>query len=82
MGEWHLKIFRSHPSAAWYGAWYINGEVLDILTQNPEVWKKRSLYLPDENDGYLIMCLALWHRIRINNKLALFQQVLIPAWNM
>jgi phospholipase C len=30
--------FSDHPSAAWYGAWYVS-EVMDILTQNPEVWK-------------------------------------------
>ncbi len=44
--------FSDHPSAAWYGAWYIS-EVLDILTQNPEVWKKTIFILTyDENDGY------------------------------
>lgn len=44
--------FSDHPSAAWYGAWYIS-EVLDILTQNPEVWKKTIFVLTyDENDGY------------------------------
>ena len=41
-----------HPGAAWFGAWYIS-EVLDILTQNPEVWKKTIFILTyDENDGY------------------------------
>jgi phospholipase C len=41
-----------HPSSAWYGAWYIS-ELMDILTQNPEVWKKTILILTyDENDGY------------------------------
>ncbi len=30
--------FSDHPSAPWYGAWYVS-EVLDILTKNPEVWK-------------------------------------------
>ncbi|MBN7812101.1 phospholipase C, phosphocholine-specific [Algoriphagus sp. H41] len=44
--------FSDHPSAPWYGAWYIS-EVLDILTQNPEVWKKTIFILNyDENDGY------------------------------
>ena len=44
--------FSDHPSAAWYGAWYIS-EVMDILTQNPEVWKKTIFILTyDENDGY------------------------------
>jgi phospholipase C len=41
-----------HPSSAWYGAWYIS-ELMDILTQNPEVWKKTIFILAyDENDGY------------------------------
>ena len=41
-----------HPSSAWYGAWYIS-ELMDILTQNPEVWKKTIFILTyDENDGY------------------------------
>ncbi|RYG40458.1 MAG: phospholipase C, phosphocholine-specific, partial [Chitinophagaceae bacterium] len=44
--------FSDHPSSAWYGAWYIS-EALDILTQNPEVWKKTVFILTyDENDGY------------------------------
>ena len=44
--------FSDHPSAAWYGAWYIS-EVIDILTHNPEVWKKTIFILTyDENDGY------------------------------
>jgi phospholipase C len=44
--------FSDHPSAAWYGSWYIS-EVLDILTKNPEVWKKTIFVLTyDENDGY------------------------------
>ncbi len=44
--------FSDHPSAPWYGAWYVS-EILAILTKNPEVWKKTifiSTY--DENDGY------------------------------
>jgi len=44
--------FSDHPSAPWYGAWYVS-EILSILTKNPEVWKKTifiSTY--DENDGY------------------------------
>lgn len=41
-----------HPSAPWYGAWYVS-EILDILTQNPEVWKKTIFIMTyDENDGY------------------------------
>ena len=44
--------FSDHPSSAWYGAWYVS-EVLDILTKNPEVWKKTVFILCyDENDGY------------------------------
>lgn len=44
--------FSDHPGAPWYGAWYIS-EVMDILTQNPEVWKKTIFILAyDENDGY------------------------------
>lgn len=41
-----------HPTSAWYGAWYLS-EVMDILTSNPEVWKKTVFILTyDENDGY------------------------------
>jgi phospholipase C len=44
--------FSDHPDAPWYGAWYVS-EVMDILTQNPEVWKKTIFILTyDENDGY------------------------------
>jgi phospholipase C len=44
--------FSDHPGAPWYGAWYVS-EVMDILTQNPEVWKKTVFILAyDENDGY------------------------------
>ncbi len=44
--------FSDHPASAWYGAWYIS-EVMDILTKNPEVWKKTIFILTyDENDGY------------------------------
>ncbi len=44
--------FSDHPSAPWYGAWYLS-ETFDILTQNPEVWKKTIFILCyDENDGY------------------------------
>lgn len=44
--------FSDHPTAAWYGVWYIS-ECLDILTANPEVWKKTIFILTyDENDGY------------------------------
>jgi phospholipase C len=41
-----------HPSAPWYGAWYVS-EILDILTGNPDVWKKTIFIVTyDENDGY------------------------------
>lgn len=44
--------FTDHPSAPWFGSWYVS-EVLDILTKNPEVWKKTIFILTyDENDGY------------------------------
>ena len=44
--------FSDHPSSAWFGVWYIS-EVMDILTRNPEVWKKTIFVLTyDENDGY------------------------------
>ena len=44
--------FSDHPGSAWYGAWYI-AEALNILTNNPDVWKKTVFILTyDENDGY------------------------------
>jgi phospholipase C len=44
--------FSDHPGAPWYGAWYVS-ETMDILTSNPEVWKKTIFILTyDENDGY------------------------------
>ncbi|MFD1629265.1 phosphocholine-specific phospholipase C [Pseudopedobacter beijingensis] len=44
--------FSDHPGSPWYGAWYVS-ETLDILTANPEVWKKTIFILTyDENDGY------------------------------
>ena len=44
--------FSDHPSSPWYGAWYI-AEVMNILTHNPDVWKKTVFILTyDENDGY------------------------------
>jgi phospholipase C len=48
--------FSDHPSHPWYGAWYVS-EVVDILTKNPEVWKKTIFILTyDENDGYFDHC--------------------------
>lgn len=44
--------YSDHPSSAWFGAWYLS-ECMDILTKNPEVWKKTIFVLTyDENDGY------------------------------
>lgn len=44
--------FIDHPSTPMYGPWYFS-EVLDILTKNPEVWKKTIFIITyDENDGY------------------------------
>ncbi|MCS3554978.1 MULTISPECIES: phosphocholine-specific phospholipase C [unclassified Sphingobacterium] len=44
--------FSDHPGSPWYGAWYVS-EALDILTKDPEVWKKTIFILTyDENDGY------------------------------
>jgi phospholipase C len=44
--------FTDHPSTPWYGSWYVS-EVMDILTKNPEVWKKTIFIMTyDENDGY------------------------------
>jgi len=44
--------FSDHPTSAWNGAWYLS-EAIDILTRNPDVWKKTIFILTyDENDGY------------------------------
>ncbi|MDP4130718.1 MAG: alkaline phosphatase family protein, partial [Bacteroidota bacterium] len=46
------ETFSDCPGEPWMGAWYVS-EVMDILTQNPEVWKKTIFILNyDENDGY------------------------------
>ena len=46
------EAFSDHPTSAWNGGWYVS-EVLNILTHNPEVWKKTIFLLTyDENDGY------------------------------
>lgn len=46
------EMFSDHPTAPWFGAWWIS-EIVDILTKNPEVWKKTIfIYTYDENDGY------------------------------
>lgn len=44
--------FSDHPGSPWFGSWFVN-EVIEILTKNPEVWKKTIFVLTyDENDGY------------------------------
>ena len=44
--------YSDHPTAPWYGSWYIS-EIMDILTKNPEVWRKTIFIMTyDENDGY------------------------------
>jgi phospholipase C len=44
--------FSDHPSNPWYGALFLS-ETLDILTRNPEIWRKTLFILCyDENDGY------------------------------
>ena len=41
-----------HPIAPWFGAWYVS-QILDILTKDPEIWKRTIFILTyDENDGY------------------------------
>jgi len=50
------RYFSDHPDSPWFGAWYVS-ETLNILTQNPEVWKKTIFVLTyDENDGYFDHC--------------------------
>ncbi|MEJ2882773.1 phosphocholine-specific phospholipase C [Pedobacter sp. GR22-6] len=44
--------FSDHTSSPLYGTWYVS-EALEILTKNPETWKKTIFILTyDENDGY------------------------------
>jgi phospholipase C len=44
--------FSDHPGTPWFGSWFVN-EAIEILTKNPEVWKKTIFILTyDENDGY------------------------------
>lgn len=44
--------FSDHTSSPLYGTWYVS-EAMDILTKNPEIWKKTIFILTyDENDGY------------------------------
>jgi phospholipase C len=44
--------FSDHPGVPWFGSWFVS-EVIEILTKNPEIWKKTIFILTyDENDGY------------------------------
>lgn len=44
--------FSDHPGVPWHGAWYLS-EVMNILTENPDVWRKTIFILTyDENDGF------------------------------
>jgi len=44
--------FSDHPGEPWFGPWYVS-EAMEILLQNPEVWKKTIFVVTyDENDGY------------------------------
>ncbi|MET4081217.1 phospholipase C [Pedobacter sp. UYP30] len=44
--------FSDHTSSPLYGTWYVS-EAMNILTKNPEVWKKTIfVHTYDENDGY------------------------------
>jgi phospholipase C len=44
--------FSDHPGSPWFGSWFVN-EAIEILTKNPEVWKKTIFIMTyDENDGY------------------------------
>ena len=44
--------FSYHPGQPWFGPWYVS-EAMEILLQNPEVWKKTIFIVTyDENDGY------------------------------
>lgn len=44
--------FSDHPGSPWFGPLFTS-EVMNILTENPEVWKKTIFILTyDENDGF------------------------------
>ncbi len=47
------EAYTEHPNwPANYGAWYVS-QVLDALTENPEVWSKTVfIWMFDENDGF------------------------------
>ncbi len=37
------SFYSDHPDSPWFGAWYVS-EIMDILTQNPEVLEKDNFY--------------------------------------
>ncbi|MBT9330341.1 phosphocholine-specific phospholipase C [Paracidobacterium acidisoli] len=47
------EAYTEHPNwPANYGAWYVS-QILDALTENPDVWSKTVFFLMyDENDGF------------------------------
>src|SRR5699024_1903430 len=46
------QYLSDHPSAPWYGSLHAS-EILNILSQNPDVWRKTIFIVTfDENDGY------------------------------
>ena len=47
------EAYTEHPNwPANYGAWYVS-QILDILTENPDLWSKTAFFLIyDENDGF------------------------------
>ena len=62
--------------------WYIS-EVVDILTKNPEVWKKTIFILTyDENDGYFDHVPPFVAPHPTKRELALHQRIFIPVWIM
>jgi phospholipase C len=47
------EAYTEHPNwPANYGAWYVS-QILDALTDHPEVWSKTAFFMTyDENDGF------------------------------
>jgi phospholipase C len=47
------EAYTEHPNwPANYGAWYVS-QILDALTDHPEVWSKTAFFTTyDENDGF------------------------------
>ena len=71
--------FSDHPDSPWYGGWYIS-EALNILTHNPDVWKKTVFVLTyDENDGYFDHVPPFVAPIPIDGKQDLHRRTLIPT---